>query len=202
MINEILDVNHDQYRIIGKNYTVLHTKTIKGSTEFMTKWFFIALVVLLVLCLMLSTFGMIFHRKNGQSMTIYSLSPSGNFPPVVQQIFGCFSIRENLKGIFEVGETKNDPLKAVIHGIRAFSAIYVILAHIGYFALYIIDNSREALKHTSEIPFIPFVNSAIMIDNFFAMSGFLLGLGVINAEKRSVGSFRIFVEGILCRYLR
>lgn len=204
-MNEILDDNFEQYRIIGKNYEVLYTKTLDSSLKPLTKtWYFITLIVYITFCLFLSIFSLFFRENHSetQSKKVYSLIPSDKFPPITRDIFACFSIKDNLKTIFDMEESEKDPLKAVIHGLRTFSATYVVLTHIGYFAIYIMDNSREGLKHINDIPFIPFVNSPMLIDNYFAMSGFLLGVRVINVGKESVGSLRIFGEGALCRYLR
>lgn len=204
-MNEILDDNFEQYRIIGKNYEVLYTKTLDSSLKPLIKtWYFISLLVYITFCIFLSILSLLFREndsKNPPEKT-YSLIPSDKFPPITRDIFACFSIKDNLKTIFDMKESEKHPLKAVIHGLRTFSATYLVLTHIGYFAIYIIDNSREGLKHINDIPFIPFVNSPMLIDNYFAMSGFLLGLGVINVRKESVGSLRIFGDGALCRYLR
>lgn len=204
MINEILDNNFDQYKIIGRNYTVLNTKTIVTSFINVTKtWYFNGLLAVLVVLLMLSIIGTLFHRDppKPQIDGTYVLS-SSKFRPNVHEMFSCFSIKCNIKSVFEINESEMEPFKEVIHGLRAVSVMYMILAHIGLFAMYFVDNGRECLKHINEVLSILIFNAPVCADVFFAMSGFLSGIGVINAEKRQLGFLMIFGVGSLRRYLR
>ncbi|XP_063698251.1 uncharacterized protein LOC134829183, partial [Culicoides brevitarsis] len=191
LINEVLDENFDQYRIIGKKFTVLHTKTIDSSLRSVsTRFTFITLVIISTICVLLTIFCTLFSAK---------IKNLRHIPPILGDISDCFSLKQNLKSIFQYDE-ELDPLRLVIHGVRALTTLYLVLAHIGYFSIYVMDNSREGLKHVNDIEFFPFVIGQVVIENFFAMSGFLMGLGMISVTHKS--SIKLLFQGIFIRILR
>ncbi|XP_076395912.1 uncharacterized protein LOC143265791 isoform X2 [Megachile rotundata] len=117
-------------------------------------------------------------------------------------ILTYFSIYSNLKEIFNVNNLSED-LK-VIHGIRVFGSVWIILAHVIIYRSNTSDRGQVFLN-LGTLPYQIPTNATLAVETYFFLGGFILTFGYIKSQRKP-RSFREcaigFIGGIIKRYVR
>ncbi|KAJ8717588.1 hypothetical protein PYW07_005518 [Mythimna separata] len=117
----------------------------------------------------------------------------------------CFSIRRNWRKLLAPVAQNQDPrlrrLKS-LHGVRALSMIFVIMAHSLLGCVWFIENADflEKMYHNEIIK--AFEGGTIIMQTFFVMSGFLLIYNALLRSEKSKIKWGMLPHLLFVRWLR
>jgi hypothetical protein len=86
---------------------------------------------------------------------------------VAEKFWECFSLRENFSFIMSTKINKKSI--APIHGIRALGALWIIVAHVYYYAFGPADNIQLIFAYADAWVLQPLFSAAISVDSFYVM---------------------------------
>nr|XP_027193733.1 nose resistant to fluoxetine protein 6-like [Dermatophagoides pteronyssinus] len=130
------------------------------------------------------------------------------------KILLCFSLIKNNRYLFQikstkismVGQTQQRQEFRFIHGIRAFGALFIMMAHAGGLVLVptlmpvsvIARFPNDAIQLSRTLMAQPFYNGALVVMTFFLISGFLSTYLTASTKNLKIG----FLPYVLLRWLR
>lgn len=86
---------------------------------------------------------------------------------VAEKFWECFSLKENFG--FIISTKINKKSIAPIHGIRALGALWIIVAHVYYYAFGPTDNIQLIFAYADSWVLQPLFSAAISVDSFYVM---------------------------------
>ncbi|RZF47020.1 hypothetical protein LSTR_LSTR013811 [Laodelphax striatellus] len=99
----------------------------------------------------------------------FNVKTNGTFVSILE----CFSFYENGKSLFRT--TSPDKPLAVLHGLRALSAFWIVVAHHFYIShIFPMVNNNKMTTFTRSVFSEPFIQSELAVDTFLLMNGILL----------------------------
>ncbi|XP_055716518.1 nose resistant to fluoxetine protein 6-like [Phlebotomus papatasi] len=125
-----------------------------------------------------------------------------------QRIVNCFNVEENVRGLVSTKEPTNSI--SVINGIRSIVCFWILCFHMYWFQHFTVSNTAT-LFATGERPYFLFIaNAPLLVDVFFAISGFLHSYNFLRDRikleevKRNdlMQNAKLFGRMLLNRYIR
>uniref|UniRef100_A0A182NT32 Uncharacterized protein n=1 Tax=Anopheles dirus TaxID=7168 RepID=A0A182NT32_9DIPT len=192
---------------------VLHVKNTKLDRTFWLKpsVFIIGLSVaftLLMVYLAHSREQRTIEEKNNNVTSGAAASGGDDESTFVDRVIDSFNVRKNLNTIFR---TDSGPQSLpVICGMKSICCFLILCFHMQWYTFYTVHNPSVMLHYAEQIQFQLVSNAPLLVDVFFAISGFLLSYNFIRnrAKVQEVKSNTLWENGqlygkmLLHRYLR
>ncbi|XP_059620324.1 nose resistant to fluoxetine protein 6-like [Phlebotomus argentipes] len=205
LVTQLLaDVNSAASEILGKNATVLHSKSLQLRDTFYRNPLVISSIVLLAIMVSLSAVCSLYNLlmcRGAQDDCQINKEDSRSLN-IFEKFITCFSIHHNAVIVFnhELGKSS----VPVIHGLRALTMFWIITGHIFFYALASTKNFQRVLTYTKEWFMQPFNAAATGVDTFFVISGFLLAYLYFESymKKPKKDGVIAFCKSVFSRVLR
>ncbi|XP_039294961.1 nose resistant to fluoxetine protein 6-like [Nilaparvata lugens] len=157
------------------------TSSEEGITLDKMDWLVVVLVTIIGLMCYAATLNDILRMY-------FNFKSNGTYIDILQ----CFSFYENGKSLLET--TSPEKPLSVLHGIRALSACWIVMAH-NFYLKYLIPgvNNMKLTTFSQSVMSEPFLQSELAVDAFLLMSGLLLVRSTIkmrtSTKQFKVGQF-------------
>ncbi|GAB0098619.1 nose resistant to fluoxetine protein 6-like [Sergentomyia squamirostris] len=171
----LANVNFPGRAIVGKNTTVMYSKSLQLRDTFYQNPLVVTGIVLLAIMVSLSVACSVYNLLMGGSYARDDCEIAKNESKglnIFEKFIRCFSLQHNLDIVFNQDLGKSSV--PVIHGLRALTMFWIITGHIFFYALAGTKNFQRVLTYTKEWFMQPFNAAASGVDTFLVISGFLL----------------------------
>lgn len=140
----------------------------------------IVAIVLLVIVFVLTICSTVYDIHS----TLYNYEKS--------QIFLAFSVYSNGKKVLSYKKSKAPDTMHCLHGIRAISTQWVVIAHtFVIYAMTPLRNMRAIPSFFSQFHNMIIMSAPIAVDTFFVLSGLLVSINMLKHLKKSGGKINI-----------
>lgn len=135
-----------------------------------------------------------------------SVSPQTKSQSNITQYLLCFSFVMNTRQIFK-GKESADNVR-IFHGIKVLGNLWIILAHVIYYATHITANNTVTYALSDTVAAQIIVNAVFSVDTYFFLSGFLLSYVFLKGQSKDKKvpplTMRIkqYIEMFVKRYIR
>ncbi|XP_032296334.1 nose resistant to fluoxetine protein 6 isoform X2 [Drosophila virilis] len=158
-------------QLVGESNCALAASQPMSTLDWFAVALLIFLAVLVILCTLLDYFN------------------------AAQQVLGVFSLRQNLRQLFQVstGTTTTTPhLIPCLHGIRCLTIIWIIYGHDYMFMLLAPSVNTYEVIAWAQTPYSMLLQSgSISVDTFFLLSGMLLVMSSLRELERQSGRLNV-----------
>ncbi|XP_055708225.1 nose resistant to fluoxetine protein 6-like isoform X2 [Phlebotomus papatasi] len=206
LVSQLLaHANFPAREILGKNTTMLHSKSLQLRDTFYQSPLVVSAIVLLAIMVSLSiacsTYNLLMGSRATQDDCQINKDDSRNLN-IFEKFIKCFSIYHNVAIIFNQDLGKSSI--PVIHGLRALTMFWIITGHIFFYALASTKNFQRVLTYTKEWFMQPFNAAATGVDTFLVISGFLLSYLYFESymKKPKKDGVIAFLKSVCNRILR
>uniref|UniRef100_A0A1B0CEN1 Acyltransferase 3 domain-containing protein n=1 Tax=Lutzomyia longipalpis TaxID=7200 RepID=A0A1B0CEN1_LUTLO len=199
------DANFPGRNLLGKNTTVLRSKSLQLRDTFYQNPLVIAAMVLLAIMVCLSvacsTYNLlmdIIHNRDDCQINKDTTKRLNVFEKFIK----CFSLHHNTVIVFNHDLRKS--AVPVIHGLRALTMFWIITGHIFFYALASTKNFQRVLTYMKEWFMQPFNAAVSGVDTYLVISGFLLSYLYFESHMRKPKKDGIvdFIKSVCNRILR